>query len=562
MRVAIAFADLAGYTRLTEEAGRGGGARGGRALRRGRRRDAPRHARVIKTIGDEVMVVGTDASALCDWAVGLLELSTERPLPRIGVHVGSALYRDGDYYGRAVNLAARVGARATGGEVLVTREVRDAAGRHLSFQPIGEVKLKGFGEATELFLGGRGDERDREGGSCCSPAGATRSACCTGCATRAVLRAARQLRAARASPTTTRRSAARCARASACGFTCARRRAGRATCRRGRGSCATPRRERLAGDGLIAAGHTATDQLETLIYRLAASPGPARAARHGRRARLAPAAGHDAGGDGGVLPRPRPAVARGRLEPGVRTRTDPRTILPALRQLHPTRRRTCCDARSCARRGSARRAGRHAAWRRSRRRGGAGSTALAPAAARRLVLQRLAGGAAASLATHAEAIVALATRRERLARPARRSARHLRVRARQDRSPAPTAEPMPARLPIPGRVAFGAGVLVSERGPFAIADGTLAEDALAPRWRSAPGARATGCARSGSAAASRCRTCSPTARSRASAPPAARRALRRRDRVGARGGDGRAIPGPSGHRARVRLAWLLDSAAP
>jgi adenylate cyclase len=107
---------------------------------------------VIKTIGDEVMVVGTDAGALADWAVGLVTLSVERPRPRIGVHVGSALYRDGDYYGRAVNLAARVSARALGGEVLVTREVREAAGRHLAFTPIGEVKLKGFDEATELFL--------------------------------------------------------------------------------------------------------------------------------------------------------------------------------------------------------------------------------------------------------------------------------------------------------------------------------------------------------------------------------------------------------------------------
>ena len=54
-----------------------------------------------------------------------------------------------------MNLASRVGARATGGEVLVTREVREAAGRRLSFQPIGEVKLKGFDEATELFLATR-----------------------------------------------------------------------------------------------------------------------------------------------------------------------------------------------------------------------------------------------------------------------------------------------------------------------------------------------------------------------------------------------------------------------
>jgi adenylate cyclase len=152
VRVAIAFADLAGYTRLTEEVGEE------EALEVVERfvdlvaETLPDDARVVKTIGDEVMVVGTDASALVDWAVGIVALSTERPLPRIGVHCGSALYRDGDYYGRAVNLAARVGARATGGEVLVTREVQEAAGRHLSFQPIGEVKLKGFDEATELFL--------------------------------------------------------------------------------------------------------------------------------------------------------------------------------------------------------------------------------------------------------------------------------------------------------------------------------------------------------------------------------------------------------------------------
>ena len=62
------------------------------------------------------------------------------------------LYRDDDYYGREVNLAARVVARAAGGEVLVTRPVVDAAGAHLELEPIGSVRLKGFRDATELFL--------------------------------------------------------------------------------------------------------------------------------------------------------------------------------------------------------------------------------------------------------------------------------------------------------------------------------------------------------------------------------------------------------------------------
>jgi adenylate cyclase len=152
VRVAIAFADLAGYTRLTEEAGEEEAVDIIERFVEAVQDTLPDDARVIKTIGDEVMIVGSDASAVLDWAVGFQQLQTERPLPRIGIHQGLTLYRDGDYYGRAVNLAARVGARAAGGEVLVTRPLVEAAGSHLEFEHIGDVKLKGFSESTELFL--------------------------------------------------------------------------------------------------------------------------------------------------------------------------------------------------------------------------------------------------------------------------------------------------------------------------------------------------------------------------------------------------------------------------
>ena len=156
LRVAIAFADLAGYTRLTEEAGEEEALDVVERFVEAVEDTLPEEARVIKTIGDEVMVVGADPTALVDWAVGFQELNIgRRPAPRIGVHAGDTLYRDGDYYGRAVNLAARVGARAAGGEVLVTQPVVEAAGPHLAFEPIGEVKLKGFTDATDLFLARR-----------------------------------------------------------------------------------------------------------------------------------------------------------------------------------------------------------------------------------------------------------------------------------------------------------------------------------------------------------------------------------------------------------------------
>jgi adenylate cyclase len=152
VRVAIAFADLAGYTRFTEEAGEEEAFSTVERFIDAVTNTLPDDARIIKTIGDEVMIVGQDVRALTDWAVGFLRLYRERPVPRIGVHQGVTLYRDGDYFGRDVNLAARVVARARGGEVLVTdavtSQVRDSD--HLEFEDIGEVKLKGFDQPATL----------------------------------------------------------------------------------------------------------------------------------------------------------------------------------------------------------------------------------------------------------------------------------------------------------------------------------------------------------------------------------------------------------------------------
>jgi adenylate cyclase len=153
LRVAIAFADLAGYTRMTEEQGDEEAVEAVERFVEAVEHTLPDNARIIKTIGDEVMVVGSDPAELTDWAVGFQQLYDQRPLPRIGIHYGETLYRDGDYYGREVNQAARVAARAAGGEVLVTRPVvEQAEAPHLEFERIGEVRLKGFSEATELFL--------------------------------------------------------------------------------------------------------------------------------------------------------------------------------------------------------------------------------------------------------------------------------------------------------------------------------------------------------------------------------------------------------------------------
>ena len=157
IRVAIAFADLAGYTRLTEEAGELEAVDAVERFVAAVETTLPDEARVIKTIGDAVMVVGSDAAALVDWAVGFQQLSVGSARPRIGIHYGNALYRDGDYFGRDVNIASRVAARSAGGEVLVTRPVVERAGPHLEFDRIADVRLKGFTESTEVFLAGQAE---------------------------------------------------------------------------------------------------------------------------------------------------------------------------------------------------------------------------------------------------------------------------------------------------------------------------------------------------------------------------------------------------------------------
>ncbi len=152
--VALCFIDLTGFTRYTEEEGDLEALDVVENFVETVEATLPPEATIVKTIGDEVMVVSPDAAALTEWAVGFLSRFPQRPQPRVGIHCGEAVYRDGDYFGGQVNLAHRVVSRAQAGEVLVTDRVADTiedrAG--LEFEPIGEVSLKGFPIPTPLFV--------------------------------------------------------------------------------------------------------------------------------------------------------------------------------------------------------------------------------------------------------------------------------------------------------------------------------------------------------------------------------------------------------------------------
>jgi adenylate cyclase len=151
--VALCFIDLTGFTRYTEEEGDLEALDVVENFVETVEATLPPEATIVKTIGEEVMVVSPEPSTLTEWAVEILERCPRRPRPRVGIHWGKAVYRDGDYFGTQVNLAHRVVSRAHAGELLATGTVVEAIeGRDgLRFEPIGEVTLKGFPEPAELF---------------------------------------------------------------------------------------------------------------------------------------------------------------------------------------------------------------------------------------------------------------------------------------------------------------------------------------------------------------------------------------------------------------------------
>ena len=152
--ITLCFIDLTGFTRYTEEEGDLEALDVIENFVETVETTMPPEATIVKTIGDEVMVVSPEPASLTEWAVELMGRFPLRPQPRVGIHYAQAVYRDGDYFGSHVNLAHRVVSRAHAGEVMVTDRVIEAIrGRDgLAFDPIGEVNLKGFPAPTALFV--------------------------------------------------------------------------------------------------------------------------------------------------------------------------------------------------------------------------------------------------------------------------------------------------------------------------------------------------------------------------------------------------------------------------
>lgn len=163
--VSVCFADLVDFTRLGEEiAPEQLGAVAGRLEEMATAVvEAP--VRLVKVIGDAVMMVSAETEPLVEVALELVERAEREgagfPRLRAGVAHGPALTRAGDFYGRPVNLASRITAAAKPGSVLVDASARDAAPAAFDYSFAGERRLKGFDSRFKLYRARRAGARAR-----------------------------------------------------------------------------------------------------------------------------------------------------------------------------------------------------------------------------------------------------------------------------------------------------------------------------------------------------------------------------------------------------------------
>jgi adenylate cyclase len=151
---AVAFVDLSGFTRVTEERGDEVAVRLAATLQREAEAAATHHdGRLVKLLGDGAMLWFPDAErgVLASLAVVRAIGSGALP-PHAGVHAGPVIQRDLDLFGRTVNLASRIADAAGPGEVLVSGAVAEAVEvPQLRFERADTVELKGVPEPMELF---------------------------------------------------------------------------------------------------------------------------------------------------------------------------------------------------------------------------------------------------------------------------------------------------------------------------------------------------------------------------------------------------------------------------
>lgn len=150
------FADLCGFTALTETHGDLDAASLAERFTAMAAGALTPGAVIVKTIGDAVMVAApspADAATIALALVRAVAAEPRFPMVRLGFHHGPCVIRDGDYFGAAVNLAARVAAHARAGQILLTEAAASRLTDHTlpGLHEAGAAQFKNIAAPVHLF---------------------------------------------------------------------------------------------------------------------------------------------------------------------------------------------------------------------------------------------------------------------------------------------------------------------------------------------------------------------------------------------------------------------------
>jgi adenylate cyclase len=162
--VTVGFVDIVGFTRLGEDVDPEDLGPVVRGFERAVSEAVDPPVRLVKTIGDAAMLVAPEPGPVVNTVIGLVDRSREDgPLLRGGVASGEGLPRAGDWYGRPVNLAARLTGFAKRGSVVASKDVRDACADAYEWSAAGKRRFKGVKGSVEVFRVRRPDPEDDQG---------------------------------------------------------------------------------------------------------------------------------------------------------------------------------------------------------------------------------------------------------------------------------------------------------------------------------------------------------------------------------------------------------------
>jgi adenylate cyclase len=148
------FADISGYSRLTEIGGDEVGAEVAcRFASKASAMAAEHGAEVVKRVGDGVMLRGECAAEVVRLGLRLNGELDDLPPIHAGIHTGPAVERDGDWWGTTVNIASRIASEAKPGQLLITEATKAAAGTPdpLRLQGLGLMHLKNISAPVRVY---------------------------------------------------------------------------------------------------------------------------------------------------------------------------------------------------------------------------------------------------------------------------------------------------------------------------------------------------------------------------------------------------------------------------